>query len=87
MPGSPAGGAPISPATRTPISSATPPGGEGYRIKWFTPTHECGVRIVTNPDKTIRDVLLLDYGFGWWQHTVCYGIFGPPVPPGPMLLR
>lgn len=54
---------------------------DGYRIRWFTPTHECGVRIVTNPDKTIRDVLLLDYGFGWWQHTVCYRIFGPPVPP------
>lgn len=53
---------------------------EGYRNRWFTPSHECGVRIVTNPDKSIREVLLLDSGRGWWEHNVCRGIFGPAVP-------
>ena len=55
-------------------------GYRGVRARWFTPSHECGVRIVTNYDKTIRDVLLLESPAGWWQHTRCYGIFGPPVP-------
>jgi hypothetical protein len=56
-------------------------GYSGFRHRWFTTSHECGVRIVTTPNKIIREVLLQDSPAGWWQHTRCYEIFGPAVPP------
>lgn len=53
----------------------------GYRKRWFTPSYECGVRIVTTPNGIIREVLLQDRSVGWWQHIRCTEIFGPAVPP------
>lgn len=51
----------------------------GYKLRNFTPLSECGVRIVTNPDGTIRDVLLHKSSKGWWTSLKCSQVFGPPV--------
>ncbi len=50
---------------------------EGHRIRGFNPRIECGVRIVTFPDGTIRDVLVHESSKGWWEVGRCREVFGP----------
>jgi hypothetical protein len=52
---------------------------EGYNLKYFMSNLECGVRIFTYPDGTIRDVLLKDSNRQWWEQLRCREVFGPPL--------
>ena len=51
----------------------------GYRIKNYDPRLECGARIITNPDGTIREILMHESSKAWWEVPYCRSIFGPPV--------
>ena len=52
---------------------------QSYRIKNYDPRLECGARIVTNPDGTIREILIHESSKAWWEVPLCRKIFGPPV--------
>ena len=48
---------------------------EGYQLKMYDPRLECGVRIVTSPDGTIRELLVHQSSRGWWEVPRCARIF------------
>lgn len=52
---------------------------EGYNLKNFMSNVECGVRIYTYPDGTIRDILLKNSNRQWWESLRCREVFGPPM--------
>jgi hypothetical protein len=56
---------------------------EGHPVRYLNLNKECGVEIVTNPDRTIREVLVFNSSVGWWQVPRCYAVFGPPQPVRP----
>jgi hypothetical protein len=41
---------------------------------------ECRVRIVANPDGTIREILMHNSSRHWWDVPRCNNVFGPPIP-------
>jgi hypothetical protein len=51
---------------------------KGYTLKNYMTNVECGVRIYTYPDGTIRDILLKDSNRQWWESLHCREVFGPP---------
>jgi hypothetical protein len=53
----------------------------GYRLHWWLPPLECGVRIITGPDHLIQEILLHESSAGWWEVQRCRDVFGPPLPP------
>jgi hypothetical protein len=54
---------------------------EGYSLKKYMTNLECGVRIYTWPDGTIRDVLLRESNKQWWESLRCREVFGAPKRP------
>jgi hypothetical protein len=54
---------------------------KGYTLKEYMTNLECGVRIFTWPDGTIRDVLLREANAQWWEHYRCREVFGAPKRP------
>jgi hypothetical protein len=52
----------------------------GYTLRTYAPMWECRVRIVANPDGTIREILMQDSSRHWWDVPRCNNVFGPPVP-------
>lgn len=52
---------------------------KGYSIKDYMTNLECGVRIYTYHDTTIRAVLLRDANKGWYEDLRCREVFGPPL--------
>ncbi len=51
----------------------------GHRIKNYDTRQECGARIVSNPDGTIREILMHESTKAWWEVPLCRKVFGPPV--------
>lgn len=51
----------------------------GYRVPNYNPLLECGARIVTDPDGTIREILIHESSKAWWESPRCRQVFGPPV--------
>jgi hypothetical protein len=52
----------------------------GYPLREYAPEWACRVRIVANPDGTIREILMHDDSRNWWQGPRCRAVFGPPIP-------
>jgi len=52
---------------------------KGYTLNWYMTNVECGVRIYTYPDGSIRDVLLRTSNRQWWESLHCREVFGPPM--------
>ena len=54
---------------------------EGLLAQKYMTNLECGVRIYTWPDGTIRDVLLKEANKQWWESLHCREVFGGPRRP------
>ena len=52
----------------------------GYPIRNFTPSWECGLRIVANIDGSIREILVHRSSRNWWHFPRCTAVLGQPIP-------